>query len=232
MVTFTDPVTMRVPESKLMPSAMVVTRGTEGPAGMIRTHAGSATGWPSHTISTATRPGGAGGTPPPPRRRGEGLAKPHHFHRHQAGARTFGQGNIDLRDAVLFRLTDVHEAARAAIGSDGHVVQIGFVGQPFHPQGERRQGAAHRRRGFSGERVADPADDRTARDPPSSQGRAPSRRTLAAGDPHVLRPDLLHHQQLHVLVARKLRDLVRGDTYAVPGVVLFGVRGQPVYLAA
>ncbi len=47
---------MRVPESRLMPSVTVVMRGTEGPAGMIRTHAGSATGCPSHTISTCTMP--------------------------------------------------------------------------------------------------------------------------------------------------------------------------------
>ena len=56
MVTFTEPVTMRVPERMLMPSAMVVTRGTEGPAGMIRTHTGSAAGWSSHTSSTGTMP--------------------------------------------------------------------------------------------------------------------------------------------------------------------------------
>ena len=68
MVTFTVPVTMRVPESRLMPSVMVVIRGTEGPAGMIRTHAASATCWPSQP----------------------------HFHRHHARTQAFGQRHIDL----------------------------------------------------------------------------------------------------------------------------------------
>ncbi len=46
IVTLTEPVTIRVPESRLMPSVIVVMRGTEGPAGMIRTQAASASGLP------------------------------------------------------------------------------------------------------------------------------------------------------------------------------------------
>ena len=56
MVTFTERVTMRVPEHRLMPSVMVAMRGTVGPAGMIRTHPGAQSGWPSQLICTGTSP--------------------------------------------------------------------------------------------------------------------------------------------------------------------------------
>ena len=39
-----------------MPSVIVEIRGTEGPAGMIRTHAASPSGCPSHSICTGTIP--------------------------------------------------------------------------------------------------------------------------------------------------------------------------------
>ena len=106
-------------------------------------------------------------------------------------------------------------------------VQVGVGGQVLDPERERGQRTRGRGDGFAGQRVADVADHRArARGGTAAAGR------FAAGDPHVLRPDLSSASNWKSCSRAKCADLVGRDADAAPGVVLFRVRRQAVHLAA